>query len=201
MNGLRYIWLAFLVGILVLCGSASAWAESKAITIREKAELTYAPEVPPAIARSEPAIVEVYLDSGVKLMKLGFGVKYEFWTFNDHVPGPFIRVRVGDTLEVHATNSDNRIDSLIVDVETVLSVKGTDKSDKAAMRGKVVLSSMHKSKGLEADTVFILDTQIMYKMCGPEGTESHTQEKNLEYVAITRAKNRLVFIDSIGFKD
>ena len=98
-------------------------------------------------------------------------------------------------------NSDDRIDSLITDVETVLSVKGTDKSDKSAMKGKVVLSSMHKSKGLEADTVFILDTQIMYKMCGPEGTESHTQEKNLEYVAITRAKNRLVYIDSIGFKD
>ena len=30
--------------------------------------------------------------------------KYVFWTFNGHVPGPFIRVRVGDTLEVHLKN-------------------------------------------------------------------------------------------------
>jgi len=34
------------------------------------------------------------------------GVQYEYWTFNGDVPGPFIRVRVGDTLEVHHTNSD-----------------------------------------------------------------------------------------------
>ena len=26
--------------------------------------------------------------------------KYRAWTFNGDVPGPFIRVRVGDTLEV-----------------------------------------------------------------------------------------------------
>jgi DNA helicase-2/ATP-dependent DNA helicase PcrA len=98
-------------------------------------------------------------------------------------------------------NSDDRIDSLISDIESVLSVRGTDKSDKSAMKGKVVLSSMHKSKGLEANTVFILDEFLLYKMCGPEGTEAFTQEKNLEYVAITRAKDRLVYINSDGFKD
>jgi len=98
-------------------------------------------------------------------------------------------------------NSDNLIDSVILDVETVLSVKGSDKSDKAAMKGKVVLSTIHKSKGLEADTVFILDEHLLYKMSGDEGSWTHTQEKNLEYVAITRAKNRLVYITSEGFKD
>jgi superfamily I DNA/RNA helicase len=98
-------------------------------------------------------------------------------------------------------NSDNSIASVILDVETVLSVKGSDKSDKAAMKGKVVLSTIHKSKGLEADTVFILDEHLLYKMSGDEGSWTHTQEKNLEYVAITRAKNRLVYITSEGFKD
>lgn len=98
-------------------------------------------------------------------------------------------------------NSDNRIDSLINDVETVLSVKGSDKSDKSAMKGKVVLSTIHKSKGLEADTVFFLDEHLLYKMCGEEGSWDHAQEKNLEYVGITRAKNRLVYITTEGFKD
>lgn len=98
-------------------------------------------------------------------------------------------------------NSDNRIASLIDDVETVLCVRGNDKSDASAMKGKVVLSTVHKAKGLEADTVFILDEHLMYKMCGDKGTWSHTQEQNLEYVAITRAKNRLVYISSEGFKD
>lgn len=98
-------------------------------------------------------------------------------------------------------NSDNKIASLIDDVETVLSVRGSDKSDKSAMRGKVVLSTIHKAKGLEADTVFFLDEHLLYKMSGDVGTWTHTQEKNLEYVAITRAKNRLVYISSEGFKD
>lgn len=31
---------------------------------------------------------------------------YRFWTFNGHVPGPFIRTRVGDTLEIHFTNHE-----------------------------------------------------------------------------------------------
>ena len=69
------------------------------------------------------------------------------------------------------------------------------------MKGKVVLSTIHKAKGLEADTVFILDEHLLYKMSGDEGSWTHTQEKNLEYVAITRAKNRLVYISSEGFKD
>src|SRR3989338_7763331 len=73
---------------------------------REKAVLTYAPEVPPPITRKSPAIVEIYLNSSRKIAEIKQGLKYEFWTFNDHVPGPFIRVREGDTLEVHHTSSD-----------------------------------------------------------------------------------------------
>jgi DNA helicase-2/ATP-dependent DNA helicase PcrA len=98
-------------------------------------------------------------------------------------------------------NSDNSIASLIDDVETVLCVRGNDKSDASAMKGKVVLSTIHKAKGLEADTVFILDEHLLYKMSGEAGSWTHTQEQNLEYVAITRAKNRLVYISSEGFKD
>ncbi len=70
------------------------------------AELTYAPEVPPPITRKKPAVVRIRLDSGHKPMPLNGEIQYPFWTFNDHVPGPFIRARVGDTLEVHVTNSD-----------------------------------------------------------------------------------------------
>ena len=98
-------------------------------------------------------------------------------------------------------NADNRLDSLVADIESVLSVKGSDKSDKGAMRGKVVLSTMHKSKGLEADKVFILDPDLMYRMSGPAGSWSHTQECNLDYVARTRAKNELVYISTVGLKD
>ena len=58
------------------------------------------------ITRSKPAIVKVHLESSVQLTERTSGVKYEFWTFGGRVPGPFIRARVGDTLELHITNTD-----------------------------------------------------------------------------------------------
>ena len=71
-----------------------------------KAEPTYAPNVPPPITRHEPAVVEVDLTATHKVMRLTAYADYQFWTFNDHVPGPFIRARLGDWLEVHIANTD-----------------------------------------------------------------------------------------------
>ncbi len=75
--------------------------------LREKAVLTYAPEVPPSITRRQSALVEIHLTSSRKVMKVKGDKEYEYWTFNDHVPGPFIRARVGDLLEIHHEGSDN----------------------------------------------------------------------------------------------
>ena len=71
-----------------------------------EAELAYAPNVPPPITRQEPAIVKVNLTATHKMMPLTSSQNYMFWTFNDHVPGPFIRARLGDWLEVHISNTD-----------------------------------------------------------------------------------------------
>ncbi len=73
---------------------------------REVARLTYAPAVPPPISRSQPATVEVHLDASSLVGHIDNLRQYRFWTFNGHVPAPFIRTRVGDTLEVHFTNHD-----------------------------------------------------------------------------------------------
>ncbi len=72
----------------------------------EKAVLTYAPDVPPPITRKNSAIVRVELNSGTKVLPLGPGLAYKFWTINEHIPGPFIRAREGDILEVDVTNAD-----------------------------------------------------------------------------------------------
>jgi hypothetical protein len=58
--------------------------------------------------------------------------------------------------------------------------------------GPVKLMSIHKSKGLEFDHVFILDRHLIR-------TEQHTQEKNLLYVAQTRSKQTLTYIESDKF--
>ena len=97
------IFLGLTAAFISVCPSPSLAAEK---WMREKAILTYAPEVPPPITRRKPAVVEIHLDSSPLEAEIGSDVKYLFWAFNGHVPGPFIRARVGDILEVHATNSD-----------------------------------------------------------------------------------------------
>ena len=69
-----------------------------------KAVLTAPPLVPPATGRSAPAKVIVELDVIEKDMEISEGVTYTFWTFGGTVPGSFIRVRQGDTVEFHLRN-------------------------------------------------------------------------------------------------
>ncbi|KAH7254980.1 copper-containing nitrite reductase [Fusarium solani] len=72
----------------------------------ENAILTTAPHVPPAITRDHPALVKVPLVTTTKLAQLTSQYKYEQWTFNGTVPGPFIRAKVGDVVELSLTNKD-----------------------------------------------------------------------------------------------
>jgi len=57
----------------------------------------------------------------------------------------------------------------------------------------IMLSSIHKSKGLETDNVYILERSLIPSKYA---TQPHqlVQENNLLYVAITRAKRKLGFI-------
>jgi ATP-dependent exoDNAse (exonuclease V) beta subunit len=60
-------------------------------------------------------------------------------------------------------------------------------------QGSIQLMTGHKSKGLEFDTVFILDRDLIRL---DEG-----QEKNLLYVCQTRAKDSLFYVSSDNFHD
>ena len=69
-----------------------------------EAVLTSPPMVPPAVNRDYPAKVVVSLDVVEKEMEIADGVTYTFWTFGGTVPGSFIRVRQGDTVQFHLRN-------------------------------------------------------------------------------------------------
>ncbi len=69
-----------------------------------KAILTDPPLVPPPTGRKQPAKVIVELEVREVEMEISPGVKYTFWTFGGKVPGKFIRVRQGDTVEFHLLN-------------------------------------------------------------------------------------------------
>ncbi len=68
------------------------------------ATLTAPPAVPPPIERDTPARVIVNLEMREVDMEISEGVTYNFWTFGGTVPGSFIRVRQGDTVEFHLAN-------------------------------------------------------------------------------------------------
>ena len=75
----------------------------------ENAPMSFAPAVPPAITRSRPAHLIVNLAVTEEERPLADGVVYEFWSYNGHTPGPFIRLRVGDTFEVRLDNSKAKL--------------------------------------------------------------------------------------------
>ncbi len=89
---------------------ASVWLAGCSVGIRADTPvpaMASAPNVPPPIERRSPAVVHVELTSNVRQITLANGVLYNAWTFGETVPGPFIRARIGDTLEVALTNHDS----------------------------------------------------------------------------------------------
>jgi nitrite reductase (NO-forming) len=74
------------------------------------AVLTSPPNVPPPTHRVKPARVIVELEIKEVEKEISEGVRYTFWTFGGTVPGSFIRVRQGDTVEFHLKNHpDNKM--------------------------------------------------------------------------------------------
>lgn len=62
-------------------------------------------DVPPPVGKRDPQTVRVDLFSVEVEGRLAEGTTFGYWTFNGKVPGPFIRVRVGDTIDIHLKNS------------------------------------------------------------------------------------------------
>jgi nitrite reductase (NO-forming) len=67
-------------------------------------ELVAPPQVPAPITRKTPARVVVNLTVEEVEKEISPGTSYTFWTFGGTVPGKMIRVREGDTVELHLHN-------------------------------------------------------------------------------------------------
>lgn len=88
----------------------------------------------------------------------------------------------------------------IVTVKDLLNVidqlfTSRDDEKQTISPNRVTLSTIHKCKGAEADTVIILDPHLINPWW-ITGDWQTIQETNLLFVAVTRAKNRLVFVNS-----
>jgi len=124
-------------------------------------------DVAPPVGNRAPQIVKVSLVAQELEGKLDavLGTTYEYWTFNGKVPGPMIRVRQGDTVEVTLKN-EGRLVSHSIDLHAALGPGGgmdlTEAKQgesrtftfKAAVRGVLVyhcgtnLAAQHIANGM-----------------------------------------------------
>ena len=79
-------------------------------------------DIPASPSNSTRVIVKLVTEE--VLGQLADGVTYMFWTFNGTVPGPFIRLRLGQTVEVHIKNLANSTMTHSIDSHAILGTGG-----------------------------------------------------------------------------
>jgi len=77
------------------------------------------PTVPAPVGDRAAKKVIVHLEATEEEGELADGVTYKFWTFNSTVPGTFIRIRVGDEVELHLKNASNSVMPHNIDLHAV----------------------------------------------------------------------------------
>ncbi|MCC7354299.1 MAG: nitrite reductase, copper-containing, partial [Anaerolineae bacterium] len=81
-------------------GEVTAAAEGQSV-VRDPTDL------PSPVGARAPQSLRVDLETLEVEGRLADGTTYNFWTFGGKVPGPFLRVRIGDTVELHLKNAAN----------------------------------------------------------------------------------------------
>ena len=89
-------------------------------------------DLPGPIGKRGPQRVKVNLETTEVTGHLDDGTTYHYWTFNNKVPGPFVRVRIGDTVEVKLKNDDGSMMMHNVDFHAVTGPGGGARATEAA---------------------------------------------------------------------
>ena len=115
--------------VALLIGGVFFWqsqapAKAPAELPEVKAILTSAPLVPPPVDRTGNARVIVTLETTETKGTLADGVQYTFWTFGGTVPGPFVRVRVGDLVQIRLKNAAKSMHPHSIDLHAVTGPGG-----------------------------------------------------------------------------
>jgi nitrite reductase (NO-forming) len=79
-------------------------------------------DIPSAPSPADRVVITLITEE--KLGQLADGVTYDFWTFNGTVPGPFIRLRLNQTVEMHIINLPNSTMTHSIDSHAILGTGG-----------------------------------------------------------------------------
>jgi nitrite reductase (NO-forming) len=120
----RTIGVVAAVVLALGAGTVVAQRRGEPVGGEVKAVLVAPPQVPPPIGRSGPARVVVELETTEQKGTLANGVEYTFWTFGGTVPGPLLRVRVGDTVQIKLTNQATAHNMHSIDLHAVTGPGG-----------------------------------------------------------------------------
>ena len=84
----------------LIVGEPPAVVESTALDVAQDPTAVGKP-----IGKRGPQKITIDLETTEVVGQLATGSTYKYWTFNNKVPGPFVRVRVGDTVTVNLSNA------------------------------------------------------------------------------------------------
>ncbi len=99
-------------------GANRGTVEAPLSIVRNPADVAVAPSAKTA------ARVVVELETVEVTGKLSNGTAYHYWTFGEKVPGPFVRIRAGDTVEVILKNAEDSALKHSVDFHAVTGPGG-----------------------------------------------------------------------------
>src|SRR5215813_106779 len=114
----------------------------------EEARWTFAPDVPAPIGRREQRREVVHWTIREAPSEIAAGVIYDdAWGFEGRVPGPLLRVRVGDLVEVHLRNALNSMRTHNIDFHFVMGPGGGASALSVAPGEEAVLEARATAPG------------------------------------------------------
>jgi nitrite reductase (NO-forming) len=114
----------------------------------EDARWTFAPDVPVPIDRREQRREIVHWTIREAQNEIAPGVIYDdAWGFEGHMPGPLLRVRVGDLVEVHLRNALNSHRTHNIDFHFVMGPGGGASALSVAPGEEAVLEARATAPG------------------------------------------------------
>jgi copper-containing nitrite reductase len=114
----------------------------------EEARWTFAPDVPLPVGRKEQRREIVHWAIREAQTEIAPGVIYDdSWGFEGHVPGPLLRVRVGDLVEVHLRNATTSLRAHNIDFHFVMGPGGGASALSVAPGEEAVLEARATAPG------------------------------------------------------
>jgi nitrite reductase (NO-forming) len=134
----KLIILSFVMAsIFGACKSGTESSNASAVDMvaegePQVAEVTGAPKVPAPVGDRGPKKWIVNLETTEIEGVIADSINYTFWTFNNTVPGSFIRVRVGDEVTLNLKNAANSVLPHNIDLHAVTGPGGGAEATTAA---------------------------------------------------------------------